>query len=236
MLNPLQKGPFGPIHIPFTSFGNIDSMDLFGINEMIIFDFYNRNRKTYRKALDLGANIGLHSIVMARCGWDVRAFEPDHVHADHFRANLELNKVTADLHEAAISVTDQQRSFVRVLDNTTASHLADNGKLTYGHLDYVEVPCEIATPHFEWADLVKMDIEGSEADVIESIQKSAWQTTDCMLEVGSREMAGRIFLALHDDVNMFSQKTAWRKVQKPSDIPFHHSEGSLFITAKDVMP
>src|SRR4051794_14324562 len=73
-------GPFGPLSMPYTKMGAIDSLDLFGLDELIIFAFYHANRTRYRSALDIGANLGLHSLVMSKCGFNVTAFEPDPWH------------------------------------------------------------------------------------------------------------------------------------------------------------
>src|SRR5690349_11853642 len=74
---PIPFGPFGPLALPYRRMGAIDSVDLFGLDELILFAFYWANRSRYRRSVDIGANIGLHSIVMARCGLAVRSFEPD---------------------------------------------------------------------------------------------------------------------------------------------------------------
>jgi hypothetical protein len=52
-------GPFGDISFPHVyKMGAIDSLDLFGLDELIIFTFYHANRTRYRRALDIGANLG----------------------------------------------------------------------------------------------------------------------------------------------------------------------------------
>src|SRR5437016_1885028 len=64
----IRFGPFGELTLPYRRMGAIDSIDLFGLDELIIFSFYWANRKRYRRTVDIGANIGVHSILMARCG------------------------------------------------------------------------------------------------------------------------------------------------------------------------
>jgi hypothetical protein len=39
-------GPFGSLSMPYTKMGSIDSLDLFGVDELIIFAFYNANTDT----------------------------------------------------------------------------------------------------------------------------------------------------------------------------------------------
>src|SRR5947207_6307227 len=118
-------GRFGALTLPYRRMGAIDSIDLFGLDELIIFAFYWANRARYRRSVDIGANIGLHSIVMARCGFAVRAFEPDPVHIEMLRANLALNGVSGvEVVEAAVSDRNGTTEFVRVKGNTTGSHLS----------------------------------------------------------------------------------------------------------------
>ena len=73
-------GPVGPLSLPYFEMGAVTSLDLFGLDELILFAFYNANRERYRRVVDFGTNLGLHTIVLARCGFDVRSFEPDPVH------------------------------------------------------------------------------------------------------------------------------------------------------------
>jgi len=77
---PVDLPPFGDIVFPYVQLGNIDSLDLFGLDEMILFAFYWRNRELYRRVADFGTNLGLHTLILDRCGYEVRAFEPDPKH------------------------------------------------------------------------------------------------------------------------------------------------------------
>ena len=43
---------------------------IFWFRRIIIFSYYWANKSRYKKVADLGANIGLHSIIMDRCGFD----------------------------------------------------------------------------------------------------------------------------------------------------------------------
>ena len=72
--------PFGDLVFPYHTMGAIDSLNLFDLDELIIFSFYWLNCKRYRRVLDIGANIGLHSIILSKCGFEVCAYEPDPQH------------------------------------------------------------------------------------------------------------------------------------------------------------
>src|SRR5690348_14250117 len=45
-------GPIGAFYFPYFKMGAVDSIDLFGLDELILFSFYWVNRKRYKKALD----------------------------------------------------------------------------------------------------------------------------------------------------------------------------------------
>src|SRR4051812_14568978 len=49
---------FGDIELPYYKMGAVDSLDLFGLDELIIFAFYRANRTRYRRSADIGANLG----------------------------------------------------------------------------------------------------------------------------------------------------------------------------------
>lgn len=230
-------GPFGEIRLPYHRMGNIDSLDLFGVDELIIFAFYEANASRYRKVLDLGANIGLHTIVLARAGFEVRSFEPDPVHFDLLSSNLSLNGVLSDLHQAAISFEAGKGEFVRVLGNTTGSHLAGAKQNPYGELERLSVDIEDAVPHLRWADFAKIDIEGHEAALITHLDPAMWLDTDAMVEVGTASNAEAIFAHLcSGPVKMYAQKVGWRRVQRLDEMPTSHRDGSVFLTGKDEMP
>jgi FkbM family methyltransferase len=132
----MNFGPFGSLQLGYHRMGAIDSVDLFGIDELLVFAYYYANRNRYRKTLDLGANLGLHSIIMSRCGYEVTAFEPDPIHQEWLLTNLASNNITnVKLERAAVSDRDGEAEFVRVVGNTTGSHLAGAKASPYGELN-----------------------------------------------------------------------------------------------------
>ncbi len=231
-------GRFGALTLPYRRMGAIDSVDLFGLDELIIFAFYWANRARYRRTVDIGANLGLHSILMARCGFAVRAFEPDPVHLALLRANLRLNAVTAvEVVEAAVSDRDGETEFVRVKGNTTGSHIAGAKAAPYGELERFAVPLRKFSDAVTGADFVKIDAEGHEAVILRSLAAERWHGLDAMVEVGTAENARALFDHFAGlPVNLFAQKTGWEQVREIADMPASHREGSLFISAKGEMP
>lgn len=217
--------------IPPTQLGSkVTSDNLFDPNEQVIFDFYEANKARYHRALDVGANIGVHSILMARLGWRVRAYEPDPTHYQALLGNIAahgvVDRVVADC--AAVSDRDGDAQFVRILDNTTGSHLV-GAKQSYGPLELFGVRTVDCRPLFEWADFVKIDCEGHEAVLIAATTPKTWQHLDVLLEVGSDAGAGAIYQHLYGVVPLWAQKIGWHQVRGMSDMPTRHQDGSLFI-------
>jgi len=230
-------GPFGSLSMPYTKMGAIDSLDLFGIDELIIFAFYNANRGRYSHVLDIGANLGLHSTVMARCGFLVKAFEPDPWHYGLLSGNLAANAATTVTpFKEAVSVSDGEAQFVRVLGNTTGSHLAGS-KDSYGKKEFFTVSTRAVQPLFEWADLAKIDAEGHEKELLLKATREIMQKLDIIVEIGNPENAKAVFGYFQSiGIGMYAQKIGWSRVQRVNDVPTSHREGSLFISAKPAMP
>ncbi|HWB11905.1 MAG TPA: FkbM family methyltransferase [Pirellulales bacterium] len=233
-----QFGPFGPLAFPYESMGAVDSLNLFDLDELILFSFYWRNRQRYRRVADIGANIGLHSIVMARCGFEVRSYEPDPRHFRLLKRNLAANACAAVTPvNAAVSRESGRMEFVRVLGNTTGSHLAGAKPAPYGDLERFPVDVAAFAPVLQWADLVKLDVEGHEAEIILGTTREHWLATDAVLEIGSEANARAVFDHLWPlGVGMFSQKQGWASVDDRSMMPTSYRDGSLFVTCRTEMP
>ena len=229
--------PFGTLVFPYYSMGAVDSLNLFDLDELIIFSFYWANRKRYKNVLDLGANIGLHSIILDKCGYNVRSYEPDPIHFKRLKNNLELNNcLYVEAINAAISYKSGEMDFIRVLGNTTGSHIAGSKHNPYGNLEKFPVKVESIEPMLEWADLVKMDIEGHEKEIFKNIPVDVWASSDVLLEVENEKSANIIFECFENSkMNLFSEKTGWLKIKRFSDMPKSYHEGSSFITHKPEM-
>lgn len=213
------------VDIPRVSFGAVTSDDLFCDKEQALFDLYERNKDRYHRALDIGANIGVHSIMMARLGWSVRAYEPDTYHMSLLMTNTLVHGVVAAVEQSAVSNYDGEADFIRVMGNTTGSHLAGLKK-PYGDLEVSRVKVVNASALFAWADFAKIDAEGAEADIVSVMPP----TCDAVLEIGN-EKNGRFIWAwlCQHKRRAWAQRTGWGRVAGLMDVPWHHSEGALFI-------
>ena len=230
-------GPFGELSLPYFKMGAINSLHLFGLDEMIIFCYYYNNRNRYKKASDLGANIGLHSVLMSKCGYQIEAYEPDPKHIEMIEKNFKLNDVNSvNLNRVAVSNIEHKTKFVRVLGNTTSSHIAGAKDNAYGDLETFDVDVVSAKKIFLNSDFIKMDVEGEEAKIILSTTKKDWENVDMVMEVGTKKNGEVIYDHLKSiGVNMFSQKQAWQKVESIDGMPTSYKEGSLFVSPNDRM-
>ena len=226
-------GPFGPIRFPYVKMGNIDSLHLFGDTELMIFALYAHNKHRWHKVLDIGANLGLHSICMARMGWDVRAYEPDPQHFQQLMRNLADNAANrVDPYMAAVDTKVGTATFVRVLNNLTGNHL-EGYKSSYGpteRLPVVTVDCRDLWPA---ADFAKIDSEGNEAELCKTMTAETMTHMDCIMEVRNGNNAREIYDHFNViNVPMWSQKKDWERVINFDDMPMANREGSLFVGHK----
>ena len=244
LFGPNQKesvdlGSIGKISLPYYSMGAINSTHLFGLDELILFAFYTKNKNRYKKVADLGANIGLHSIVLSNLGFDVTSYEPDIIHAEKFKENINSNclKNKPNLVNKAISTKKGQVEFIRIKNNTTGSHISGSKDSLYGELDKFTVETDSFKELISKFDFLKIDIEGHEAEVLLSTSRVDWVSTDAMIEVGSLKNGEKIFNFFSKiGVNLFSQKKGWARVENLNDMPNSYKEGSLFITFKENVP
>ena len=230
----LLIGEIGSLKFPFFSMGNIDSAKLFGLDEIILFSFYYANRNRYKKTLDLGANIGLHTLVMKKLGFEVVSYEPDMIHLAQFEKVMKLNYFNSNgVRPKAISDKSGTMDYIRILGNTTGSHLSGSKEAVYGPTESITVQVDdiLAVLTNENFDFVKMDVEGHEAVLLNRITADSIKKTDIMLEIGSENNAKVIYEILkRKGIPVFAQKINWNRVEKLEDLPNHHTHGSLFLS------
>lgn len=235
----VNLGVLGDVVLPYYSMGSINSTHLFGLDELILFSFYYINRKRYTRVADLGANIGLHTILFSNLGFNVTSYEPDQPHFERLKSNIELNSFNMNpiLINKAISTEVGSVEFTRVKDNTTGSHISGAKEFPYGDLDKFIVETDSFKDIISDFDLLKIDVEGHEAKIILQTGNSDWSNTDAVVEVGNSKNSKLIFDHINlIKVNMFSQRNGWQKVFNLDQMPTSHKEGSLFISTKENMP
>ena len=130
-----------------------------------------------RKAIDIGAHVGLWSMWLCRAFDYVEAIEPVPWFGEIFEANVDMDKCT--LHRCALGAIRSACAFTIPLESTGATHMTDrdlsNPKFdpagpmeTVGNVEMLELDI---FPLLN-VDFIKIDVEGMEADVIRGAERT----------------------------------------------------------------
>lgn len=219
------------LSFPIMRFGStITSLNLFDYKELSVFAIYWMLHGKVERFLDLGSNIGTHSVVMAKLGATVRSYEPDNSVSRIHREITSQHGLNSELIDAAAGIRRGRASFVHIDDNQTGSHVLGKKPDPYGPLTRFEVQVEDCRPDIDWADLVKMDVEGSESEILSSTSGATLSNSLIICEVTSPDSAQQLFDYLSKaPVRMFVQATGWLTPSHAHKMPSHHSGGSLLI-------
>ena len=201
-------GEIENILFSYRDMGAVNTLDLLGLDELIMFAFYWKSRTKYRRVVDMGANVGLHTVVLNQLGYEVKSYEPDPSHVVDLKKNLRLNAMSVEgISQEAVTTDGTKVEFTRVVGNTTGSHVSGAKEDPYGELETFDVDSAPMSEVIQNADLVKMDVEGLEADLLSVVTKEEFDNVDFMIEIGSPKNATQIFNHLRVlEVNAFSQK------------------------------
>ena len=221
-----------PVKLKNFKFGKLALVNIMGLDEMIIFDFYKRKRKIYNNVCDIGANIGLHTLLLKKLKYkNIVSYEPD---KDHIKTSLNFfkkNNVVSRIKNFAISNKSGKIRFTKILDNTTGSHIEGLKKKVYGKIKIMDVKTLPINSFIDKFDFIKIDCEGSEKLIFKSTPNDSWKTTDAIVEITDKESRLCIWKKFkNSDINIYSQKTRWKKCKKLTDLPLSHKEGSIFIS------
>ena len=224
-------------NFPFFEMGQINSKHLLNIDEMIIFAYYLKNFDKKKIVYDLGANIGLHSIILSKLVYKVNSFEPDPVHCKELKKNIKLNKCNnINLFKKAVSTSKKNVKFRIIENNSTGNHIDGDKKYIYGDTTVINVKTEKFLNIIKKANFIKIDIEGHERKIILSTKNNHWKKTDAFVEIGNKINSRDIFYHCKKiKLNIFSQMTGWKIVNKIKDMPRNYKQGSVFLTLKNEM-
>ena len=118
--------------------------------------------------LDLGGNIGAFAMAAAHAGGEVRTFEPEPVNAQLLRANVQLNRL-------GFQITVTQAAVVHAGAPKQPLFLCNGAHNRYRHTlqpkknqNAVLVNCVTLASLLadQWANAIKLDIEGAELDML----------------------------------------------------------------------
>ena len=229
----------GNFKLPFFKMGKINSSHLLGLDEIIIFLFYKKLRRLkIKRFADLGANIGMHSIILGILGAEVKAYEPDPIHANRYLKNIKINKLkNMKLFQKAVDTQKGNVKFTKIMNNTTGSFIGNSKIKTYGPIKQFTVKTVKFSEILKWAEVIKMDVEGLEAKLINEINKKILKKKIIILEIGTKKNAKIIFNhCKKNKISIFTQKIGWKKSTKLKEIPTSYKEGSAIISSSSIFP
>lgn len=118
-------------------------------------------------AIDVGANIGLSTILLARLTERVIAFEPSPPNVEFLRRNLTLNDI-ANVEVVAAAVSSEPGSLrLHVAKFGAGSHVVTSGHVIGDVISTVDVPAvTLDQTAFPPIAFIKIDAEGHEPDVL----------------------------------------------------------------------
>jgi FkbM family methyltransferase len=210
--------------------GNIGTADLFVIHEFILFQKYLKLKKDYVNFIDIGANIGVHSLIARNLGYQVFSYEPDPCTFEILEKNIKLNRGGVKLYNKAVSAYDGKHNFIRVEDNLTASGLADSTKKYYGRLKEIQVEVMDINKVLKPKSVVKIDAEGSEYKILSAINYDVVKDLIFLVEISDADSRGLLWsLFSKKEIKMYSQKKSWLPALGPEDLPSNWREGSFAI-------
>ena len=185
---------------------------------------------------DIGANIGLHTIVLSKLGYKVDSYEPDEKHFKLLIKNLKKNKLSIkNTIKKGVSNFSGIETFTRVLGNTTGSHIKNKKLKVYGKIFEYKIKTIGINEIISKYDLVKLDCEGSEKQIFHYLNLKIAKKTDFLVEVTdniSRKIIWNKFK--NTQFKLYSQKNNWKRCTNIKHIPKSHLEGTLFISKKNI--
>ncbi len=155
--------------------------------EKMLFDMKGRVKEG-DLILDIGANIGNHSLFMASIGkCKVISFEPNKQLAESLRRSIEINKLSNNIQLVQKGV-GRKKSFANFKDNISFNLGAQSLSITDDNDGAIEV---ITLDSIEIHDniiLIKIDVEGMELDVLKGAKNTLIEHKPVLyLEAGKKE-------------------------------------------------
>jgi len=113
-----------------------------------------------------------------------------------------------------------------------ASHISGKKK-AYGNLEYIKIKALDIKSIIKKYDLVKIDAEGSEADIICALKNKDFQNCDIVCEVTNLRNKELLFKhCKKQNILIYSSKNMWNIIKIKEEIPDNHTEGFIIISTK----
>lgn len=165
-----------------------------GYENQLINEFLKLTARTeQRTVLDIGANIGQHSIKIPAVFGQVHSFEPNPKLWDKFENNVSLNQIDkVTLHKCGFANEDSEIPFCNIdngnegLGTFSDSEQYDQPLELVGVLKVVRGDDFLRVNEIENVDAMKIDVQGFEGEVLLGLQETIRSTRPVVwLELGA---------------------------------------------------
>lgn len=156
------------------------------VREPQIQRFLKNKISEYNLFIDIGAHIGTYSVLATReRNVDVHSFEPHPTNVERLRENIGLNKLHDQVSVVPKAVGDSDGKVkLAVGGNNTTYSLVDEG-------EQITVECVTLDSYCrrlgDYPDLIKVDVEGAGALVVEGTSEVVKSHPDWLVEVHSED-------------------------------------------------
>lgn len=142
-----------------------------------IFHFLLPRLASFRRALDIGANIGIYTVILAQHIPRVDAFEPEPSVLLRLRGNLSLNKITnVSVHETCVGLESGTVGFIESDERNQGTESIATGPINTEHRRCVGLD-DFLHGSIDEPCLIKMDIEDAELLAIQGGQTAPTNRT-----------------------------------------------------------
>lgn len=230
---------YNKIIFPEVQMGNISLYDLvFNKQELELISFIKNLKKKYSTIYDVGANVGLHSTFFSQVFKEVVAYEPYDFHFHKIKLLKKINKIkNLKIINKAIAGDSGIKKLLIMLSNTTANNLIDADRSRYGKIIKKNVMCENINKIHNKGQLIKLDVEGYEGKIFQSIifDKEKKRNSDYIVEIHNIKNAKIIFNKLKTinfyDLFLVKEKKI-KKIKNFSQFPKRQFHGHIYLRKK----
>lgn len=179
---PLSKDGMYLIQGSWMYLDDRDSLNLSknGIYEIEDTQFVREFVKSTDTAVDIGANIGYYTLMMARQAKHVYAFEPEPTNFEILKKNIDLNGLNdrVTLYQKGAAATADTVSFYLCDFNRGMHRLSKSQHCS----EEIQIETIAVGDIIQDADFIKIDIEGAELGALLGMQELLSKKTTIMME------------------------------------------------------
>jgi len=166
--------------------------DLIVVKEIFEENVYEVDSGRFNKegvTIDIGANIGTFSMLAAQNGSKVYAVEPEPHNLEALRNNISLNSFNEQITVVPLGISNFKGTAV-ISDTGGGSTIKDDG--IYGaEIEIISLDELFALYNIENVNVLKIDVEGSEVDIIlgaskETLNKCKYITMEFDIRSGNQ--------------------------------------------------